>query len=160
SPHRTGDSPEMAVSTESNLPAQSPAFSSRPRHELRLAPEPAWERDEYDDEGVEPIVEELVDEDEDLEPELDADPRDVPVRERGYDPIGRYLREIAAVRLLTADEEISLAKRIERGDPEARRRLIEANLRLVVSIAKRYVGRGMLFLDLIQEGNLGLMRAV
>ena len=71
-----------------------------------------------------------------------------------------YLREIGSVPLLTAEEEISLAKRIERGDPAAKQALIEANLRLVVSVAKRYVGRGMLFLDLIQEGNLGLMRAV
>ena len=71
-----------------------------------------------------------------------------------------YLREIGTVPLLTAEEEVSLAKRIERGDEAARQQLIEANLRLVVSIAKRYVGRGMLFLDLIQEGNLGLMRAV
>ena len=62
--------------------------------------------------------------------------------------------------LLTGEEEVSLAKRVERGDPAAKQALIEANLRLVVSIAKRYVGRGMLFLDLIQEGNLGLMRAV
>ena len=71
-----------------------------------------------------------------------------------------YLREIGSVPLLTAEEEVSLAKRIERGDPAARRHLIEANLRLVVSVATRYVGRGMLFLDLIQEGNVGLMRAV
>ena len=85
---------------------------------------------------------------------------DVTVRHRAHDPVRAYLREIGKVPLLTAEEEISLAKRIERGDPAARRQLIEANLRLVVSIAKRYVGRGMLFLDLIQEGNLGLMRAV
>ena len=71
-----------------------------------------------------------------------------------------YLKEIGKVPLLTAEEEVALAKRIERGDMEAKRQLIEANLRLVVSIAKRYVGRGMLFLDLIQEGNLGLIRAV
>lgn len=71
-----------------------------------------------------------------------------------------YLKEIGRVDLLTADEEIALAKRIEAGDIEAKGRLAEANLRLVVSIAKRYVGRGMLFLDLIQEGNMGLMKAV
>ena len=71
-----------------------------------------------------------------------------------------YLKEIGKVPLLTAEEEVSLARRIERRDMDAKRKLIEANLRLVVSIAKRYVGRGMLFLDLIQEGNLGLIRAV
>jgi len=76
------------------------------------------------------------------------------------DPVRMYLKEIGRVRLLTADEEIELAKKIEAGDEEAKRKLVEANLRLVVSIAKRYVGRGMLFLDLIQEGNLGLMKAV
>lgn len=76
------------------------------------------------------------------------------------DPVRMYLKEIGRVRLLTADEEIDLAQRIEAGDEEAKRQLVEANLRLVVSIAKRYVGRGMLFLDLIQEGNLGLMKAV
>jgi len=76
------------------------------------------------------------------------------------DPVRMYLKEIGRIALLTADEEIKLAKRIEAGDEEARRRLAEANLRLVVSIAKRYVGRGMLFLDLIQEGNLGLIKAV
>ncbi len=76
------------------------------------------------------------------------------------DPVRMYLKEIGKVPLLTSAEEIKLAKRMERGDEEAKRRLIEANLRLVVSIAKKYVGRGMLFLDLIQEGNLGLIRAV
>jgi len=76
------------------------------------------------------------------------------------DPVRMYLKEIGKVPLLTAEEEVELAKRMEAGDNEAKRRLAEANLRLVVSIAKRYVGRGMLFLDLIQEGNLGLIKAV
>lgn len=76
------------------------------------------------------------------------------------DPVRMYLKEIGRVPLLSADEEIKLAKRMEEGDTEAQKRLAEANLRLVVSIAKRYVGRGMLFLDLIQEGNLGLIKAV
>ena len=76
------------------------------------------------------------------------------------DPVRMYLKEIGRVPLLSADEEIALAKRMEAGDEEAQKELAEANLRLVVSIAKRYVGRGMLFLDLIQEGNLGLIKAV
>ena len=76
------------------------------------------------------------------------------------DPVRMYLKEIGRVNLLTADEEVQLAVRIEEGDEEAKQRLAEANLRLVVSIAKRYVGRGMSFLDLIQEGNMGLMKAV
>lgn len=76
------------------------------------------------------------------------------------DPVRMYLKEIGRVPLLTAEEEVALAKRMEQGDEEAQKRLAEANLRLVVSIAKRYVGRGMLFLDLIQEGNLGLIKAV
>ncbi|VBB06068.1 rna polymerase sigma-70 [Lucifera butyrica] len=76
------------------------------------------------------------------------------------DPVRMYLKEIGRVPLLSAEEEIQLAKKMELGDDEAKRRLAEANLRLVVSIAKRYVGRGMLFLDLIQEGNLGLIKAV
>jgi RNA polymerase primary sigma factor len=76
------------------------------------------------------------------------------------DPVRMYLKEIGRVPLLTPEEEVELAKRMEKGDEEAKRRLAEANLRLVVSIAKRYVGRGMLFLDLIQEGNLGLIKAV
>ncbi|HJD08703.1 MAG TPA: RNA polymerase sigma factor RpoD [Candidatus Ligilactobacillus faecavium] len=76
------------------------------------------------------------------------------------DPVRMYLKEIGRVNLLTADEEIDLALKIEQGDEEAKKKLAEANLRLVVSIAKRYVGRGMSFLDLIQEGNMGLMKAV
>ena len=76
------------------------------------------------------------------------------------DPVRMYLKEIGKVPLLTADEEIEIAKRMEEGDEVAKQKLTEANLRLVVSIAKRYVGRGMLFLDLIQEGNLGLIKAV
>ncbi len=76
------------------------------------------------------------------------------------DPVRMYLKEIGKVTLLTADQEVEIAKRMEQGDPEAKQQLAEANLRLVVSIAKRYVGRGVLFLDLIQEGNLGLIKAV
>lgn len=76
------------------------------------------------------------------------------------DPVRMYLKEIGKVPLLSAEEEVDLAKRMADGDENAKKRLAEANLRLVVSIAKRYVGRGMLFLDLIQEGNLGLIKAV
>ncbi|WMT38933.1 RNA polymerase sigma factor RpoD [Paenibacillus sp. D2_2] len=76
------------------------------------------------------------------------------------DPVRMYLKEIGRVPLLSAEEEIELAQRVEQGDEEAKRRLAEANLRLVVSIARRYVGRGMVFLDLIQEGNMGLIKAV
>jgi len=76
------------------------------------------------------------------------------------DPVRMYLKEIGKVPLLSSEEEIRLAERIEEGDTYAKKKLAEANLRLVVSIAKRYVGRGMLFLDLIQEGNLGLIKAV
>jgi len=94
-------------------------------------------------------------------PEEEVIPKlDLSVKTPSNDPVRMYLKEIGKVPLLTAEEEVSLAKRIERRDMEAKRKLIEANLRLVVSIAKRYVGRGMLFLDLIQEGNLGLIRAV
>lgn len=76
------------------------------------------------------------------------------------DPVKMYLKEIGQIRLLTAKQEVELAKRMLKGDHNAKKRLVESNLRLVVSIAKRYVGRGMLFLDLIQEGNMGLIRAV
>jgi len=85
---------------------------------------------------------------------------DLSVKAHSNDPVRMYLREIGRVPLLTAAEEVSLAKRIERRDMAAKAALIEANLRLVVSVAKRYVGRGLAFLDLIQEGNLGLIRAV
>ena len=84
----------------------------------------------------------------------------VDVNHREHDLVTDYLREAGRVRLLTGAEEVSLAKAIEAGDEAARQRLIEANLRLVVSIAKGYLGRGLTFLDLIQEGSLGLIRAV
>ena len=106
--------------------------------------------EQEDDPDVEIVAEE---EEVDLEATL---PKGIAVD----DPVRMYLKEIGKVPLLSADEEIELAKRMEAGDDEAKRSLCEANLRLVVSIAKRYVGRGMLFLDLIQEGNLGLIKAV
>ncbi len=90
----------------------------------------------------------------------EVDPTSVASDVKINDPVRMYLKEIGRVELLTADEEVSLAQRIEQGDPVAKQELAEANLRLVVSIAKRYVGRGMSFLDLIQEGNMGLMKAV
>lgn len=117
------------------------------------------------DQGVE-----LVGDNEDVDPnekqlskgeeEFDLNDLSVPPGVKINDPVRMYLKEIGRVDLLSAEEEISLAERIEEGDEEAKRRLAEANLRLVVSIAKRYVGRGMLFLDLIQEGNMGLIKAV
>lgn len=98
----------------------------------------------------------------DEEEEVDVENIDLTVPEgiSIEDPVRMYLKEIGKVPLLSAEEEIELAKRMEEGDEAAKKRLAEANLRLVVSIAKRYVGRGMLFLDLIQEGNLGLIKAV
>ena len=105
----------------------------------------------------------LKDDDMELdEEEIDVENIDLSVPEGVgvEDPVRMYLKEIGKVPLLTAEEEIELAKRMEQGDERAKKRLAEANLRLVVSIAKRYVGRGMLFLDLIQEGNLGLIKAV
>ena len=99
---------------------------------------------------------------EDLEEDVDVDKIDISVPDSVSieDPLRMYLKDIGKVPLLSAEEEIELAKRMEEGDEDAKKRLAEANLRLVVSIAKRYVGRGMLFLDLIQEGNLGLIKAV
>ncbi|MBQ8406004.1 MAG: sigma-70 family RNA polymerase sigma factor, partial [Clostridia bacterium] len=97
---------------------------------------------------------------------VDEDARDRELFEQALadvgldDPVKMYLKDIGRVPLLSAEEEVELAKRMQENDAAARKRLSEANLRLVVSIAKRYVGRGMLFLDLIQEGNLGLMKAV
>ena len=108
--------------------------------------------DDDDDEDI------LLDDEEEIEVEkIDLS---VPDGVSIEDPVRMYLKEIGKVPLLSAEEEIELAKRMELGDQEAKKRLAEANLRLVVSIAKRYVGRGMLFLDLIQEGNLGLIKAV
>ena len=119
----------------------------------------------FSDEGVE-IVDDVAaagdaadDDGPDKEEEVDLD-LSVPEGISLDDPVRMYLKEIGHVPLLTAEEEVALAQRMEAGDEEARHRLEEANLRLVVSIAKRYVGRGMMFLDLIQEGNLGLLKAV
>ena len=102
----------------------------------------------------------LLDVDDEDEIEVEKIDLSVPDGVSIEDPVRMYLKEIGKVPLLSAEEEIELAKRMELGDQEAKKRLAEANLRLVVSIAKRYVGRGMLFLDLIQEGNLGLIKAV
>ncbi|WP_054950011.1 RNA polymerase sigma factor RpoD [Numidum massiliense] len=115
--------------------------------------------------GVDVINEDEVDgnqqeDDEEDEDDLLSDDLSVPPGVKINDPVRMYLKEIGRVPLLSAEEEVELAKRIEQGDELAKRRLAEANLRLVVSIAKRYVGRGMLFLDLIQEGNMGLIKAV
>ena len=137
-----------------------------------LSPEQLDQIDEYlennrvdilaPDEDLE-IEPELFMEEEDLEEEdIDVDHLELSMPEgvNIEDPVRMYLKEIGKVPLLTPEEEIDLAKRMELGDESAKKRLAEANLRLVVSIAKRYVGRGMQFLDLIQEGNLGLIKAV
>ncbi|MEY8370465.1 RNA polymerase sigma factor RpoD [Aerococcaceae bacterium 50-4] len=137
---------------------------------------------ELDDKGMDSLIEKFEDQgiavvDENGEPTMrqmdkeadkeaekvkkeEVDPTSVASDVKINDPVRMYLKEIGRVELLTADEEVSLAQRIEQGDPVAKQELAEANLRLVVSIAKRYVGRGMSFLDLIQEGNMGLMKAV
>ncbi|MGN1400769.1 MAG: RNA polymerase sigma factor RpoD [Bacillus sp. (in: firmicutes)] len=117
------------------------------------------------EQGVEVLAEEESDNDPNIkelakEEEFDLNDLSVPPGVKINDPVRMYLKEIGRVDLLSGEEEIALAERIEQGDEEAKRRLAEANLRLVVSIAKRYVGRGMLFLDLIQEGNMGLIKAV
>ncbi len=115
------------------------------------------------EEEEEPVDEELLLADsEELDVDVDVENIDLSVPEGVgiEDPVRMYLKEIGKVPLLSAEEEIELAKKMEMGDEEAKKRLAEANLRLVVSIAKRYVGRGLLFLDLIQEGNLGLIKAV
>ena len=110
-----------------------------------------------DDEDIEPTEDDFKNAEEEEEIELDLSiPDDVGID----DPVRMYLKEIGRVPLLKADEEVELAKRMQEGDEEAKNQLAEANLRLVVSIAKRYVSRGMLFLDLIQEGNLGLLKDV
>ena len=120
------------------------------------------EPDEVDDEELEESKI-LLDIDDDIEEDSEENiEEDLSVMEGAdiTDPVRQYLKTIGQVRLLTMEEEQKIAKRISEGDPEAKKELIEANLRLVVSIAKKYVGRGMSFLDLIQEGNMGLMKAV
>ena len=119
---------------------------------IDVGSEDGLEKDELDDHS-------LKDEDKDKDEDADID-LSVPDGIGIDDPVRMYLKEIGRVQLLKAEEEVELAMRMEEGDEEAKRALAEANLRLVVSIAKRYVGRGMLFLDLIQEGNLGLIKAV
>lgn len=131
----------------------------------------AFEEIELEPEQIEKIYETVENMGIDVVGDIESELEDIQLTEEDLDitipegisiddPVRMYLKEIGKVPLLSADEEIELAKRMERGDTEAKRRLAEANLRLVVSIAKRYVGRGMLFLDLIQEGNLGLIKAV
>ncbi|HZJ76751.1 MAG TPA: RNA polymerase sigma factor RpoD [Oscillospiraceae bacterium] len=118
--------------------------------------------------GVDIVGDREDDSEEDDDKKIDAKAEEEPVKDdisllKGVnvdDPVRMYLKEIGKVALLTAEEEVELAKRMGEGDEKAKQKLVEANLRLVVSIAKRYVGRGMLFLDLIQEGNLGLIKAV
>jgi len=112
------------------------------------------------DMGVEVVDEESEDLEDLSEGEEFLSLLDVTIDHTVDDPVRMYLREIGKIPLLTAEQEVDLAKRVEKQDMEAKRKLTEANLRLVVSIAKRYMGRGLLFLDLIQEGNLGLIRAV
>ena len=120
--------------------------------------------DDFENYNIEIVDDFAVDEDLDTALDFsDSDDLDLSISTEGIaidDPVKIYLKEIGRVPLLTPEEEIELASRMAQGDPYARRRLNEANLRLVVSIAKRYVGRGMQFLDLIQEGNLGLIKAV
>ena len=118
-----------------------------------------YELNEIEEEEEDAVPDDAIDIDESGKREVDLEstlPKTVPVD----DPVRMYLKEIGKVPLLTGEEEVELAQRMEEGDEEAKQKLCEANLRLVVSIAKRYVGRGMLFLDLIQEGNLGLIKAV
>ncbi|MFQ7310751.1 RNA polymerase sigma factor RpoD [Sellimonas sp.] len=112
------------------------------------------------DDDLDADIDDLILSDEEDEVDMEKIDLSVPDGISIEDPVRMYLKEIGKVPLLSAEEEIDLAKRMAEGDESAKKRLAEANLRLVVSIAKRYVGRGMLFLDLIQEGNLGLIKAV
>nr|WP_010243212.1 RNA polymerase sigma factor RpoD [Acetivibrio cellulolyticus] len=131
----------------------------------------AFEEIEIEPEHIEKVYETLENMGIDIVGDIEAEMEEIQLTEEDLDisipegisiddPVRMYLKEIGKVPLLSADEEIQLAQKMEKGDSESKRRLAEANLRLVVSIAKRYVGRGMLFLDLIQEGNLGLIKAV
>ncbi len=113
-----------------------------------------------EDMGIEIISEKEEDIEDEEEEKLEKEDLSAPKGISVDDPVRMYLKEIGKIPLLTGKEEVAIAKRMEAGEELAKKELAEANLRLVVSIAKRYVGRGMLFLDLIQEGNLGLMKAV
>ena len=128
--------------------------------EVELDPE-QYEKllDTFEAMGID-IVGELAEAEAEVEEKPVVEDLSVPEGISTDDPVRMYLKEIGKVPLLTADEEVEIARKMEEGDPAAKRKLAEANLRLVVSIAKRYVGRGMQFLDLIQEGNLGLIKAV
>jgi len=132
--------------------------------EIELAPEQIEKvYEQIENCGIELVGGDLDDPDEDIKiEEIDEEEIDLTIPDSIIidDPVRMYLKEIGKVPLLTSEEEIELAKKMSEGDEEARKKLSESNLRLVVSIAKRYVGRGMLFLDLIQEGNLGLIKAV
>ncbi|ACK42589.1 MULTISPECIES: sigma-70 family RNA polymerase sigma factor [Dictyoglomus] len=138
----------------------------------KVTPEEVLAEFPYPEESIEEVEEfleshELVDNEdlyvdvkEDKLPESVEEEVEIPEEIELDDPVKMYLKEIGKIPLLTPEEEIELAKRVEQGDEDAKKRLIEANLRLVVSVAKRYIGRGLSFLDLIQEGNLGLIKAV
>mgnify|MGYP001941666337 FL=1 len=114
----------------------------------------------FEKEGINLVDKKDLKDDDDDEVDVTKEDLSVPKGVTVDDPVRMYLKEIGKISLLTAEEEVEIAKRMEAGDESAKKELAEANLRLVVSIAKRYVGRGMSFLDLIQEGNLGLMKAV
>ncbi|NLM05780.1 MAG: RNA polymerase sigma factor RpoD [Tissierellia bacterium] len=119
-------------------------------------------REDFDDKEEDELDVDITEDDDEDEEEIDISKEDlsVPKGINVDDPVRMYLKEIGKIPLLTAEDEVRLAKQMLAGNEDAKKHLAEANLRLVVSIAKRYVGRGMLFLDLIQEGNLGLMKAV
>lgn len=127
---------------------------------IEVIEEEKFEEGKFEDEEEEKFEDEDTETETESELEVNLSDISVPKGISIDDPVRMYLKEIGKIPLLSAEEEISLAKRMEEGDENAKKRLVEANLRLVVSIAKRYVGRGMLFLDLIQEGNLGLIKAV
>ena len=128
---------------------------------IELTPEKfEWILDYFEKQGVDVLNTNEEDDGDDTEEVEIIDDADILEGVSLEDPVRMYLKEIGNIPLLTAEEEVFLAQRIEKGDEQARKQLIEANLRLVVSIAKKYVGRGMSFLDLIQEGNMGLMKAV
>jgi len=168
-----GDKPSEELDNEMTLEQTKEQLISKGKKEGSLTFEEIADRlsnfsveseemDEFYEDLEEQGIEVIDDTDDADKDEGDSDSKDlaVPLGVKINDPVRMYLKEIGRVDLLTAEEEVELAKRILDGDQLAAQELAEANLRLVVSIAKRYVGRGMLFLDLIQEGNMGLIKAV